>query len=102
MFPLQYGPAPLSPVEHVIYLCAPSLKKMEIVIDNLRNVRKDDQRQYHLIFLPRTSVFCQNKLKEADVLDKFVTVAELQIYAYAWDSDVLSMQNEAIFSVNPE
>lgn len=100
MFPLQNAPAPMSPVEHVIYLCQPSLSKMEFVVENIRNIRPDDARQFHLIFVPRTSVFCQNKLKEADVLQKFATVTELQIYAYVWDSDLISMQNERIFSVN--
>lgn len=99
MFTLQRGPVPASSVQNVVFICRPKLPLMELIADNLRSQRKDDIRQLHLLFTPRQSVICENKLNEVDARQKFATIGELSVFFYTWETDVVSMEEPSVISV---
>lgn len=74
---------------------------MELVAENLRSQRKDDTRQLHLLFTPRQSVVCENKLNEVDARQKFSTIGELPIFFYSWETDMATMEEPSVLVVSP-
>lgn len=96
MFPLQKGSVPTAAVDHVVFLTKPTLQRTEWVGENLRTLRKEDKRQYHLVFVPRSSVLCEQKLKEMNATDRLSTIEDLSVFFFPTDTDLATMESSLV------
>ncbi|XP_022906423.1 vacuolar protein sorting-associated protein 33A [Onthophagus taurus] len=96
MYPIENPPLPNCVAKHIIFICRPKLELMEhialsIKID-LQNNRVGMDRNYHLIFAPRRSLLCLNKLEHCGIKGSLKTIEEFCCYFFPFDSDLLSME----------
>ena len=57
------------------------------------------RKEYHIIFVPRKSLLCEKKLKEAGVHGSLTNIEEFSLTLIPFDSDLLSMEIENSFRV---
>lgn len=56
-------------------------------------------RDFHILFVPRRSLLCEQRLKEQGVLGSFINIEEYILDLIPCDSDLLSMEYESAFRV---
>lgn len=56
-------------------------------------------RGFHILFVPRRSLLCEQRLKEQGVLGSFHNIEEYFLDLIPCDSDLLSMEYESAFRV---
>lgn len=61
---------------------------------------KPSSRQFHILFVPRRSMLCEQRLKEQGVLSSFTNIDEYLLDLIPCDSDLLSMEYESAFRVH--
>ncbi|XP_052224605.1 vacuolar protein sorting-associated protein 33A-like isoform X2 [Dreissena polymorpha] len=88
-----------SSVQNIIYITRPRLELMDLIASSLL---KEDQRggfrkEYHIIFVPRKSLLCERRLKEAGVHGSLTNIEEFSLNLIPFDNDLLSMEMEDSF-----
>lgn len=74
-------------------LCAPAR-------DSSREDRgRSPQRDFHILFVPRRSLLCEQWLKEQGVLGSFIHREQYSLDLIPFDGDLLSMESESAFKV---
>ncbi|KAI6076175.1 Vacuolar protein sorting-associated protein 33A isoform X1 [Aix galericulata] len=99
MFTLKPGRLPQADVKNVIFFVRPKLELMDIIADNvLREDRgRSPQRDFHILFVPRRSLLCEQWLKEQGVLGSFIHREQYSLDLIPFDGDLLSMESESAF-----
>ncbi|NXX96059.1 VP33A protein, partial [Centropus bengalensis] len=99
MFTLKPGRLPQADVKNVIFFVRPRLELMDIIADNvLREDRgRSPQRDFHILFVPRRSLLCEQWLKEQGVLGSFIHREQYSLDLIPFDGDLLSMEAESAF-----
>lgn len=57
-------------------------------------------RDFHILFVPRRSMLCEQRLKEQGVLGSFINIDEYILDLIPYDGDLLSMESEGAFRVS--
>ena len=57
-------------------------------------------RDFHILFVPRRSMLCEQRLKEQGVLGSFINIDEYILDLIPYDGDLLSMEYESAFRVS--
>lgn len=82
----------LLPVQSVMLLCCSC--------DSSREDRgRSPQRDFHILFVPRRSLLCEQWLKEQGVLGSFIHREQYSLDLIPFDGDLLSMESESAFKV---
>ncbi|XP_061200500.1 vacuolar protein sorting-associated protein 33A [Neopsephotus bourkii] len=99
MFTLKPGRLPQADVKNIIFFVRPRLELMDIITDNvLREDRgRSPQRDFHILFVPRRSLLCEQWLKEQGVLGSFIHREQYSLDLIPFDGDLLSMEAESAF-----
>ncbi|KAM4050273.1 uncharacterized protein ACNLHF_015065 isoform 2-T2 [Anomaloglossus baeobatrachus] len=99
MFTLKSGPLPSSDVKNIIFLVRPRLELMDIIAENIRREDKgrSNQRDFHILFVPRRSLLCEQRLEDLGVLGSFYHREEYRLNLIPFDGDLLSMESENAF-----
>ncbi|KAG9487694.1 hypothetical protein GDO78_007474 [Eleutherodactylus coqui] len=99
MFTLKAGPLPASDVKNIIFFVRPKLELMDIIAENIRREDKGrfTQRDFHILFVPRRSLLCEQRLKDLGVLGSFYHREEYRLNLIPFDGDLLSMESENAF-----
>nr|XP_054502104.1 vacuolar protein sorting-associated protein 33A isoform X4 [Agelaius phoeniceus] len=99
MFTLKPGRLPPADVKNIIFFVRPKLELMDIITDNvLREDRgRSPQRDFHILFVPRRSLLCEQWLKEQGVLGSFIHREQYSLDLIPFDGDLLSMESESAF-----
>lgn len=58
-------------------------------------------RDFHILFVPRRSLLCEQRLKDLGVLGSFIHREEYSLDLIPFDGDLLSMESEGTFKVSP-
>lgn len=99
LYPLNNFPISICPAKHIIFICRPKLKLMDDIIRTIKTATKEGsmERHYHLIFLPRKSLLCINKLEHNGIKGSLKTIEEYNCHFFPFDSDLLSMEIPEVF-----
>ncbi|XP_055462230.1 vacuolar protein sorting-associated protein 33A [Psammomys obesus] len=98
MFTLKEGRLPAADVKNIIFLVRPRLELMDIIADNvLSEDRRGPTRDFHILFVPRRSLLCEQRLKDLGVLGSFIYQEEYSLDLIPFDGDLLSMESEGAF-----
>ncbi|KAK7934212.1 hypothetical protein WMY93_005108 [Mugilogobius chulae] len=98
MFTLKRGRLPSADVKNIIFFVRPRLELMEIIADNVFGEDKlHSSRDFHILFVPRRSMLCEQRLKELGVLGSFINIDEYILDLIPYDGDLLSMEYESAF-----
>lgn len=57
-------------------------------------------RDFHILFVPRRSLLCEQRLKDQGVLGSFIHREEYNLDLIPFDGDLLSMESESAFKVS--
>jgi len=57
-------------------------------------------RDFHILFVPRRSMLCEQRLKEQGVLGSFINIDEYILDLIPYDGDLLSMEYDSAFRVS--
>eukprot|EP00088_Acartia_fossae_P005844 TRINITY_DN12644_c0_g1_i2.p1 TRINITY_DN12644_c0_g1~~TRINITY_DN12644_c0_g1_i2.p1 ORF type:complete len:625 (+),score=133.75 TRINITY_DN12644_c0_g1_i2:46-1875(+) len=95
MFSMSATGLPSVRVDSIVYIIRPNVENCDIIAANIRSEERRGgsglKMDYHIIFLPKKSLFCEKRLKESGVYGS-LTIYELPIYLYPLDTDLLSME----------
>ncbi|KRZ06414.1 Vacuolar protein sorting-associated protein 33A [Trichinella zimbabwensis] len=95
MLLLKLGSVVSDPSSRIVFLMHPKVRYAAVVADIVHSTLKQfDNPRFHLIFVPQRSVVCEYELKRYDIIKKLSSIEQLPIYFYAWDDDLISMENE--------
>ncbi|XP_003380001.1 vacuolar protein sorting-associated protein 33A [Trichinella spiralis] len=95
MLLLRLGSVVSDPSSRIVFLMHPKVRYAAVVADIVHSTLKQfDNPRFHLIFVPQRSVICEYELKRYDIIKKLSSIEQLPIYFYAWDDDLISMENE--------
>ncbi|KRZ68052.1 Vacuolar protein sorting-associated protein 33A [Trichinella papuae] len=95
MLLLKLGSVVSDPNSRIVFLMHPKVRYAAVVADIVHSTLKQfDNPRFHLIFVPQRSVVCEYELKRYDIIKKLSSIEQLPIYFYAWDDDLISMENE--------
>ncbi|KRY67487.1 Vacuolar protein sorting-associated protein 33A [Trichinella pseudospiralis] len=95
MLLLRLGSVVSDPSSRIVFLMHPKVRYAAVVADIVHSTLKQfDSPRFHLIFVPQRSVVCEHELKRYDIIKKLSSIEQLPIYFYAWDDDLISMENE--------
>lgn len=97
MFTLKEGRLPQADVKNVIFFVRPKLELMDIIADNIRCEDRHSRRDFHILFLPRRSLLCEQRLKEHGQLVNITLIEEYSLDLIPFDSDLMSMEAESAF-----
>uniref|UniRef100_A0A8C6PLH4 Vacuolar protein sorting-associated protein 33A n=1 Tax=Nothobranchius furzeri TaxID=105023 RepID=A0A8C6PLH4_NOTFU len=98
MFTLKSGRLPSADVKNIIFFVRPRLELMDIIADNIFSEGKlHSSRDFHILFVPRRSMLCEQRLKEQGVLASFTNIDEYILDLIPYDGDLLSMEYESAF-----
>uniref|UniRef100_A0A4W3HUW4 Vacuolar protein sorting-associated protein 33A n=1 Tax=Callorhinchus milii TaxID=7868 RepID=A0A4W3HUW4_CALMI len=99
MFTLKEGRLPSADVKSIIFFVRPRLELMDIIADNIRSEDKlrTAHRDFHILFLPRRSLLCEQRLKEQGVLGSIINLEQYSLDLIPFDSDLMSMEAESAF-----
>lgn len=61
---------------------------------------RSPQRDFHILFVPRRSLLCEQWLKEQGVLGSFIHREQYSLDLIPFDGDLLSMESESAFKVS--
>lgn len=101
MFPLRIDPLPETEVKHVIFISRPKLHLMDLISKNVHTdsqimKRNGVKKQYHLFFVPKKSLICQNRLEHNGIFGS-LTIEEFKCDLFPFDSDLISMEIPEVF-----
>ncbi|KAI4820397.1 hypothetical protein KUCAC02_028377 [Chaenocephalus aceratus] len=89
MFTLKSGRLPAADVKNIIFFVRPRLELMDIIAENIISEDKmHSPRDFHILFVPRRSMLCEQRLKEQ---------GEYILDLIPYDGDLLSMEYESAF-----
>ncbi|XP_060927233.1 vacuolar protein sorting-associated protein 33A [Limanda limanda] len=98
MFTLKSGRLPAADVKNIIFFVRPRLELMDIIAENVCSEDKlHPSRDFHILFVPRRSMLCEQRLKEQGVLGSFINIDEYILDLIPYDGDLLSMEYESAF-----
>ncbi|XP_039660453.1 vacuolar protein sorting-associated protein 33A [Perca fluviatilis] len=98
MFTLKSGRLPSADVKNIIFFVRPRLELMDIIAENVFSEDKmHSPRDFHILFVPRRSMLCEQRLKEQGVLASFINIDEYILDLIPYDGDLLSMEYESAF-----
>uniref|UniRef100_A0A8B9K0B5 Vacuolar protein sorting-associated protein 33A n=1 Tax=Astyanax mexicanus TaxID=7994 RepID=A0A8B9K0B5_ASTMX len=98
MFTLKAGRVPSADVKNIIFFVRPRLELMDIIAENVMSEDKlQPPREFHILFVPRRSLLCEQRLKEQGVLNSFTNIDEYILDLIPYDGDLLSMESESAF-----
>uniref|UniRef100_UPI003AABE75D vacuolar protein sorting-associated protein 33A isoform X2 n=1 Tax=Centroberyx gerrardi TaxID=166262 RepID=UPI003AABE75D len=97
MFTLKGGRLPPADVKNIIFFVRPRLELMDIIAENVFSEDKMHSRDFHILFVPRRSMLCEQRLKEQGVLGSFTNIDEYILDLIPYDGDLLSMESESAF-----
>ncbi|XP_078410262.1 vacuolar protein sorting-associated protein 33A isoform X1 [Cetorhinus maximus] len=99
MFTLKEGRLPVADVKNIIFFVRPRLELMDIIADNIRCEDRlpGPHRDFHILFLPRRSLLCEQRLKEQGLLIHITHIEEYSLDLIPFDSDLMSMEAESAF-----
>ncbi|KAM7416190.1 hypothetical protein PAMA_018316 [Pampus argenteus] len=98
MFTLKSGRLPSADVKNIIFFVRPRLELMDIIAENVFSEDKmHSPRDFHILFVPRRSMLCEQRLKEQGVLGSFINIDEYILDLIPYDGDLLSMEYESAF-----
>uniref|UniRef100_A0A8C8HDV5 Vacuolar protein sorting-associated protein 33A n=1 Tax=Oncorhynchus tshawytscha TaxID=74940 RepID=A0A8C8HDV5_ONCTS len=98
MFTLKGGRLPAADVKNIIFFVRPRLELMDIIAENVISEDKMlSPRDFHILFVPRRSMLCEQRLKEQGVLGSFINIDEYILDLIPYDGDLLSMESEGAF-----
>lgn len=75
------------------------LTLMPCVVHLLSEDKMHSSRDFHILFVPRRSMLCEQRLKEQGVLGSFINIDEYILDLIPYDGDLLSMEYESAFRV---
>uniref|UniRef100_A0A671L3A7 Vacuolar protein sorting-associated protein 33A-like n=1 Tax=Sinocyclocheilus anshuiensis TaxID=1608454 RepID=A0A671L3A7_9TELE len=97
MFTLKAGRIPSAAVKNIVFFVRPRLELMDIIAENVASEDKLQPRDVHILFVPRRSLLCEQRLKEKGVLNSFTNIDEYILDLIPYDGDLLSMESESSF-----
>ncbi|XP_006894767.1 PREDICTED: vacuolar protein sorting-associated protein 33A [Elephantulus edwardii] len=98
MFTLKGSRLPAADVKNIIFFVRPRLELMDIIAENvLSEDRRGPVRDFHILFVPRRSLLCEQRLKDLGVLGSFIHREEYSLDLIPFDGDLLSMESESTF-----
>ncbi|XP_015273145.1 PREDICTED: vacuolar protein sorting-associated protein 33A [Gekko japonicus] len=99
MFTLKPGRLPLADVKNIIFFVRPRLELMDIIAENVLSEDRirSPQRDFHILFVPRRSLLCEQRLKDQGILGAFIHREEYSLDLIPFDGDLLSMESESAF-----
>ncbi|CAI5797216.1 sorting-associated 33A [Podarcis lilfordi] len=99
MFTLKPGRLPPADVKNIIFFVRPRLELMDIIAENVLSEDRVrcPQRDFHILFVPRRSLLCEQRLKDQGVLGSFIHREEYSLDLIPFDGDLLSMESESAF-----
>uniref|UniRef100_A0A8C1N9V9 VPS33A core subunit of CORVET and HOPS complexes n=1 Tax=Cyprinus carpio TaxID=7962 RepID=A0A8C1N9V9_CYPCA len=97
MFTLKGGRIPSAAVKNIVFFVRPRLELMDIIAENVASEDKLHPRDFHILFVPRRSLLCEQRLKEKGVLNSFTNIDEYILDLIPYDGDLLSMESESSF-----
>ncbi|XP_049721856.1 vacuolar protein sorting-associated protein 33A isoform X3 [Elephas maximus indicus] len=98
MFTLKGSRLPAADVKNIIFFVRPRLELMDIIAENvLSEDRRGPARDFHILFVPRRSLLCEQRLKDLGVLGSFIHREEYSLDLIPFDGDLLSMESESAF-----
>ncbi|XP_064209394.1 vacuolar protein sorting-associated protein 33A isoform X1 [Anguilla rostrata] len=98
MFTLKGGRLPAADVKNIIFFVRPRLELMDIIAENVISEDKlRSTRDFHILFVPRHSLLCKQRLEEQGVLGSFTNIDEYILDLIPYDGDLLSMESESAF-----
>ncbi|EDM13629.1 vacuolar protein sorting 33A (yeast), isoform CRA_a [Rattus norvegicus] len=98
MFTLKGSRLPAADVKNIIFLVRPRLELMDMIAENvLSEDRRGPTRDFHILFVPRRSLLCEQRLKDLGVLGSFIYREEYSLDLIPFDGDLLSMESESAF-----
>ncbi|KAG5840236.1 hypothetical protein ANANG_G00186680 [Anguilla anguilla] len=98
MFTLKGGRLPAADVKNIIFFVRPRLELMDIIAENVISEDKlRSPRDFHILFVPRHSLLCKQRLEEQGVLGSFINIDEYILDLIPYDGDLLSMESESAF-----
>uniref|UniRef100_F6ZCB1 Vacuolar protein sorting-associated protein 33A n=1 Tax=Callithrix jacchus TaxID=9483 RepID=F6ZCB1_CALJA len=98
MFTLKGSRLPAADVKNIIFFVRPRLELMDIIAENvLSEDRRGPTRDFHILFVPRRSLLCEQRLKDLGVLGSFIHREEYSLDLIPFDGDLLSMESECAF-----
>ncbi|XP_038619666.1 vacuolar protein sorting-associated protein 33A [Tachyglossus aculeatus] len=98
MFTLKGNRLPAADVKNIIFFVRPKLELMDIIAENvLSEDRRSPTRDFHILFVPRRSLLCEQRLKDQGVLGSFIHREEYSLDLIPFDGDLLSMESESAF-----
>ncbi|XP_074061627.1 vacuolar protein sorting-associated protein 33A [Macrotis lagotis] len=98
MFTLKGSRLPAADVKNIIFFVRPRLELMDIIAENvLSEDRRSPARDFHILFVPRRSLLCEQRLKDQGVLGSFIHREEYSLDLIPFDGDLLSMESESAF-----
>nr|KAF6480718.1 hypothetical protein HJG59_010568 [Molossus molossus] len=81
------------------FLDKPRLELMDIIAENvLSEDRRGPVRDFHILFVPRRSLLCEQRLKDLGVLGSFIHREEYSLDLIPFDGDLLSLESEGAFN----
>ncbi|XP_019362823.1 PREDICTED: vacuolar protein sorting-associated protein 33A [Gavialis gangeticus] len=99
MFTLKPGRLPAADVKNIIFFVRPKLELMDIITENIlsEDRGRSPQRDFHILFVPRRSLLCEQWLKDQGVLGSFIHKEQYSLDLIPFDGDLLSMESESAF-----
>ncbi|XP_045171518.1 vacuolar protein sorting-associated protein 33A-like isoform X2 [Mercenaria mercenaria] len=99
LLPKENQSLPTSTVQNIIFVTRPKLELMDQIAQSL--LREDQKggfrREFHIIFVPRKSLLCEKKLKEAGVHGSLTNIEEFSLALIPFDYDLMSMEMDNSF-----
>ncbi|CAM4565751.1 unnamed protein product [Eretmochelys imbricata] len=99
MFTLKAGRLPPADVKNIIFFVRPRLELMDIIAENVLSEDRvrSPLRDFHILFVPRRSLLCEQRLKDQGVLGSFIHREQYSLDLIPFDGDLLSMESESAF-----
>lgn len=104
MFHLKSGSLPPmdKTINNIIFITRPIVKHMDIIADNIKRKEKEkrsDTRRtdYHLLFVPRKSLLCEQRLQENGVLGNFNMIEAFTCNLFPLENDLVSMEMDKAY-----
>uniref|UniRef100_A0A8D0H5B9 Vacuolar protein sorting-associated protein 33A n=1 Tax=Sphenodon punctatus TaxID=8508 RepID=A0A8D0H5B9_SPHPU len=99
MFTLKAGRLPPADVKNIIFFVRPRLELMDIIAENVLSEDRvrSPVRDFHILFVPRRSLLCEQRLKDQGVLGSIIHREEYSLDLIPFDGDLLSMESESAF-----
>jgi vacuolar protein sorting-associated protein 33A len=99
MNPLKYKD--IENISHVFFVVKPNMELMTLIADTIHSLEQEgrsENKEYHILFVPRRTHLCEKKLKELGVYGSFRNnLKEFFLDLIPLEYDTLSMENAEIF-----